>query len=880
VLLLGWATAGCDDDETAPACPPEYLGTDGDPYDLTVAPPVSCAFDCGDCTEPEQPYDCPAMRPWASMPHAAACGCWNGQYPTPIAGSCSASEPSGDALRKAGPQGEQTWVLPDGHIIAPAGVYASLDEEGLSGTFPMSLLAVPGTSLLLSSDGGIRDNALRLLDVELLMDGDDPSVAQVELSRPDSLFHGLAFIAPSTVLASGGGDGFVYAFELDADARTLVRDPDRDIDLGEGSNAAFGSARWYSGPLALSGDGTTLLVGPSTAAERIQVRSVAAESWGESVGKISIDSTSVFEIALDPADPNGQTFYATLWDGDEVVEIDLPSRKVTRSLAVGKNPEGLAFVDETFMAVASADQDRITLVDRQSWQAEAEVDLFAAGQPYGHAPTSLGFDPSRGWLYATLAGVNALAVVEVQVQAGSVTAAPVGRIPTAWWPTDVSVLGDGALVVLAGKGTGTGPSVQHYGYGSGPITSMMHGGVQYVPPPSAVELSAYTATAEGARQLAQTSGYPEVSCPSGAYDFPVPASPAEGPSEHIRHIVFIVRENKTYDAVFGDLEGTDGDADLVMAPGEMEEIWPNARLLARSFTNFDNFYTDAEQSVQGHVWTAYGRSTDFIERSWLTSWGRGTRAPTAGISVQGQPEEGSLFDALDRAGVPFSNMGEIIGIGGTSMDPRYPGLVTTIGKPDNEKACYIAGHARALCDLPGLIYAVMPNDHTFGGDAGAPHPGVMVAVNDEATGMVVDAVSRSPFWPGALVIVTEDDPQDGGDHVDVHRTLLFMASPWVKRGYVSKGHYDMSSVLKLIVTILGVPYPNEQIAQAAMPYDAFTATPDYTPYDYIPRGYDQPCNPYDTRAAAEAQSWDFAAVDEQPGIQKWIWRILHDKTYD
>ena len=119
----------------------------------------------------------------------------------------------------------------------------------------------------------------------------------------------------------------------------------------------------------------------------------------------------------------------------------------------------------------------------------------------------------------------------------------------------------------------------------------------------------------------------------------------------------------------------------------------------------------------------------------------------------------------------------------------------------------------------------------------------MIAVNDEATGMVVDALSHSPLWPKTLIVVTEDDPQNGADHVDVHRTILMMTSPWVKRGYVSSGHYDMASVHKLMLTILGVPYPNEEIASAPLPYDAFTSTPDYTPYDYEPRSYDKACNP-------------------------------------
>ncbi len=890
VLILLWPTAallvGCtrDDETAAPVgdCPPEYLGTDEDPRNIAWDIPRSCSFDCGDspCAEPETPYGCPAMGPWASLPHEAGCGCFDGQLPAVSTGQCSASEPSGEALRKAGPQGGQKWVLPDGHLIEPAGIYATLDEQDLEGTFPMSLVPIDGTSLVLSSDGGIRDNALRLLDVSVLASGADPTVAHVRFAKPSSLFYGVVWLPPDTALASGGGDGILYAFNVDTTQLTLSRDEARDIDLGGPTGSSFGDSRWYSSAVAVTADGTRALIGPSTAAKNIQVRSLETSTWGAELGSVGIPGESIFEIARDPYDPNGTTFYATDWDTNRVLEIDGANIDLTRHLPLGKNPEGIAFINERFMAVASSDTDSLTIIDRVVWEEHTVIEVQELAQPYGHGPTLLAYDDARDRLYATLSGVNAVAVFDVTVAGSTATVTAAGRIPTAWWPTAINVQDDGSLVVLAGKGTGTGPDTGFYEWSGGPITRLMHGGVQYVAVPSATELDTMTSTAEQARKLASTAGYPTVSCPSETYDFPVPESPEQGPSEQIKNVVFIIRENKTYDAVFGDLPGTDGDPSLVLAPGLTEQIWPNSRKLAQAYTNFDNFYTDAEQSVQGHIWTAFGRTTDFIERAWLTAWGRGTRAPMAGISDMGKPEEGSIFDVLDRAGVAYANMGEIIGVGQTPADPHYPGLFTAIGKPDTEKACYIAARARVLCDLPPLTYAVMPNDHTFGGDANSPHPGVMIAVNDEATGMVVDALSHSPLWPSTLVIITEDDPQDGGDHVDVHRTLLFMASPWVKRGYLSKGHYDMASVLKLIVTILGVSYPNEQVAQAPLPYDAFTATPDYTPYDYVPRKYGQPCNPAGTEAAAEAKNWDFSEIDDQPGIGRWVWRILHDRRYD
>jgi hypothetical protein len=339
-------------------------------------------------------------------------------------------------------------------------------------------------------------------------------------------------------------------------------------------------------------------------------------------------------------------------------------------------------------------------------------------------------------------------------------------------------------------------------------------------------------------------------------------------------VILVVRENKTYDGVFGDVAGADGDPKLIMASSEaiQAEIWPNARALVKTFVNFDNFYTDAEQSIQGHTWTVYGRTTDYMERTWLSIWGRGTRAVTTTITPQDMPEEQGVFTWFKKQQVGIEDMGEIIGNG--ELDPHYPGLVITQDRPDVDKACYMAGRIRLQCDLKPFTYALYPDDHTDGAQPGSAAPEVMIAVNDEATGMLVDAISHSPIWQDSLVIFTEDDPQDGGDHVDQHRSLLFMASPWVKRGYVSHGHYDMASVYRLIAHIYGIPYNNEMIATALLPFDAFTSTPDYAPFTYQTRKITAKCNPMTGAEADRARRWDFDDVDDQPGLSGQIMRMM------
>ena len=248
-----------------------------------------------------------------------------------------------------------------------------------------------------------------------------------------------------------------------------------------------------------------------------------------------------------------------------------------------------------------------------------------------------------------------------------------------------------------------------------------------------------------------------------------------------------------------------------------------------------------------------------------------------------RPPEGGIFEWLSRGKVDFQNMGELLDRGlGTDTRFGANGIVSTDNtRPDTLSACYFAGRARSTSDLATFSYVYLPNDHTFGGAAGKPNPAIMIAVNDEATGMLIAGLSHSPLWKSSLVVVVEDDPQDGGDHVDPHRTFAVFASPWVKRGYVSHTHFDIASLHKLFAHVLGLPYNNPTVADAPLPFDLFTSTPDFTPFDYAPRALtDASCNPSGTKAAEEAQQrgWDFSQPDEQPGLSAQVVRYLHDGT--
>jgi hypothetical protein len=269
----------------------------------------------------------------------------------------------------------------------------------------------------------------------------------------------------------------------------------------------------------------------------------------------------------------------------------------------------------------------------------------------------------------------------------------------------------------------------------------------------------------------------------------------------------------------------------------------------------------------------------------MAGYGRSSRpsdVTNGGVVDVGRPEEGSMFEWLGRNNITYDIFGEGVGLtdvyvpGHPPNDFRYPGgFLQNIGYPDHEKACYVGGRARILCDLGSVVFMTLTNDHTLGVSPDRPTPETMCAVNDEATGMMVEAISKSPFWSSSLIFITQDDTAQGGDHVDGHRTLLVVASPWVKRGYVSKTLIDISSMHKIIAHVLGLPYPNVIVQNAGLPLDMFTSTPDYTPFDHLPRSWPLACGGQASAMESKmADSWDVSDVDRSPGLDAQVGRWM------
>jgi len=892
LVLAACLLAGCGDDPGTSgeggAGGTTTTTTTVDPEEFLQAP-KSCAYVCPDedgCPEKTTPYVCPAMGAWDAIPHLETCPAFDGSTPEVVAGKCDVSEPTDAALARPGKdaQDPSKYVLPDGRTTHPAGATWAFDEPDILGGTTSGVVAVPGTPYVLAVDTGPDDHAVRAIDTTKIAGGESPVVSAVKFSPPSWLSSGIAFVAPDRVYVATAF-GAVQALKFDTATGLLTQDDASNLAL-----PVDAAKLWYASGVAATPDGKRLVV--SAVNEAVVVVfdiDPASPKYKTQIGSVDIGARESYGVYFDPLDATGTRAYVPVWGGRKVVEIGLDNPAnpaVLRTFETDQNPQGVAFLDARWMVVANDFGETLSVVDRVSGDV-TKVPVDFAPDLRGLDVAGVAFDAASSRLYTLLAGINAVAAYDVDLATSPPQFTLAGRLGTGWWPSGVVVQPDGSLVItnLRGRPLGVSEGPEHFGGADLPSGhTRMRGSVQLVAAPSAGDLSAGAAEVETLVSVADLPGYPQVDCPAGAMDFPVPPTNTMGASPQIERVIFVVRENKTFDSIFGDLPTVAGDPAYTLkeTTDDMEKVWPNLRDLARTFTVSDNFYNLAVQSTQGHQWTTYGRTTDFCERTWSAD---ARPVPLCGVGEVGRPEQGSVFDWIGAGGLRYDVLGEIVGAplvlpqDYTPVDGKYPGgPFQNITYNDVEKACHVAGRLRVACDLHSFVYMTLPNDHTVGVDPTNPTPETMCAINDEATGMLIDALSHSPDWPKTLVVITEDDPQQGGDHIDYHRTPLVMVSPWVKRGYVSKTHIDVASIHKLFAHIFGLPYPSVQVARAGLPLDAFTSTPDYTPYTYQPHKWPIACGGAASEAEARlTRSWDFNVPDAQDGLGEQVARWMRGK---
>ncbi len=519
------------------------------------------------------------------------------------------------------------------------------------------------------------------------------------------------------------------------------------------------------------------------------------------------------------------------------------------TIAVDLHPGALALAPGgKLLYVACTDADTIDVVDLARERVVARI---AVGLPQGSgaSPNALAVTPG-GTLYATLGAENAIA----EIRNGRLVA----RAPAGWYPDAIAV---GARTVFVANGRG----------------ESSHANPRFNPE-AAIDSSYVASQLVGSiRTLARTR-FGAASTAQVLADIPHPlATPAQtvvrahGP---IRHVIYVIKENRTYDQVLGDLRGANGDPHLAWFG---EKITPNQHAIARRFGIYDNTFADAQVSATGHSWSTAAFANDYAERFWPIDYGgRIDRYDFEDGAVASVPRNGYLWDDANRMHVAFRDYGEFVttpkshypvtthmpGLRG-KIDPRYPGFdlafsdEARIDEWQREFASYVAHH-----DLPPLEIIRLPNDHTWGTRAGVPTPQAYVAQNDLAFGRLVDVVSHSPYWRDTAIFAIEDDAQNGPDHVSDQRTTFFLASPYAAPG-VHHAHYTTSSVLHTIELILGLPPMSIYDAVAPPLYDGFTLAPDLAPYNVLPERINLTAtNAANAYGAAQSARMDFRHADQ------------------
>lgn len=554
------------------------------------------------------------------------------------------------------------------------------------------------------------------------------------------------------------------------------------------------------------------------------------------------------------------------------VSVIKDNGNVVKSIRVGLHPSSMVASHRgNLVYVANANSDTVSVIRTDTNEVVETILCRPEGRlPFGSGSNALALTSDGATLYVANGTNNCLAVVQLGTLARGITqdrAEPSrvkGLIPTGWYPGAVRLSPDDKKLFVANiKGVGSlsfqrqnekEPRAEEKGRNSHDHL----GSVSIIDVPDDVQLAKYTQTVNENNRLSYSlTGLdkPRADAP----ERPVPQR--HGEPSPIKHVIYVIKENRTYDQVFGDMKEGNGDPNLVMYG---EDVTPNHHALAREFTLFDNFYCSGVLSADGHQWVNEAYVTDYLEKS----FGGFTRSyPYEGSDPLAFASSGFLWDnALERKKT-FRNYGEFVKVtapkGATWTDmyneykngstripveakvnveslrpythPTYPGFVLSI--PDVYRAKLFIKELQEYEQkgtLPNLIYLFLPCDHTNGTRPNFPTPRAMVADNDLALGHVVEAVSKSKFWKDTCIFVVEDDPQNGFDHVDAHRTVAMVISPYTKRRFVDSTCYNQTGMVKTIELILGLPPMNQLDLSATAMRNCFQEKPDLTGYTAKP----------------------------------------------
>jgi DNA-binding beta-propeller fold protein YncE len=777
-------------------------------------------------------------------------------------------------VARAAPKRLLPGVRPDGSVqmpnqwsLRPAGKQLEL------GDFPVNLALHPSGRWLAALHAGYGEHEVQIVDVKL-----SRVVSRVNL---DQTFYGVCFAPDGKQLyASGGEYEVVHAFDFE----------DGLLSHHRRLQVAPVTSRFIPGGLAMSRDSKTLCV---------------AGTWGDAVCVLPVDDPDKKStIALGKNSypytcalaPDGKRLYVSLWNQATVAVVDLKEKSVVARWATEKHPTEMALTaDGKFLFVACANSTKVSVLDTEAGKPLETIacGLYPDTLP-GNTPNSLCLTPDGQMLFVANADANNLSVFNV-AEPGK--ARPLGFIPVGWYPTSVRYNPtDKRIYVANGRGTtpranpqGPNPNLPKNQTVRQYIASLYRGTLAMIDMPTPERMTEYSKAAYACSPLRKDLGITA----EAAADNPIPKR--LGDKSPIQHVIYIVKENRTYDQVFGDIKEGNGDPALCIFP---EKVTPNHHRLARQFVLLDNFYVEGEVSAQGHEWSMGAYCSDFVQKVWPLTY-RGSRLrKLPGYPAEGhvddiaRPAKGYIWDSCAEAGVSYRSYGEWVNNGKTANDPATASVKSLEGHfdpkfrgfdldyTDQKRADRFIEELNRFereGEMPRFTILRLPNDHTSGAKIGKPTPTAYVADNDLALGRVVEAVTKSKFWKDTAVFVVEDDAQNGSDHVDAHRTVALVISPYARRAAADSNLYSTSSMLRTMELILGLK-PMSQFDAAARPmYASFQAKPDLGGYTHVvPEADLDAKNVAGAWGAKQSEEFDLSKEDAADDLlfNEIIWRSV------
>ena len=770
--------------------------------------------------------------------------------------------PAGTQVDLPGMRPNALALSPDGKLLATSGLKREL------------VVIDPGTGKILQNVYMPSNNA-------------ESSVASISslilnANPKDKLsFTGLAFSPDGSRIYLSNVNGDIKVFGVDADKQVsplfsislpLANKPGCTNDIPTGiAVSADGKAIYVALNVgnklveleAASGDVLrTWAVGNAPYDVVLAGKKIYASNWG---GRIP-DASSV----VGPIGVNGTVRvdeHSVASEGSvSVIDLSANNGAVTSEIMTGRHACGLALSPNgKYLACANAGDDTVSVIDTRT---DKVVETICArqnpGDTFGAQPDALAFDRRGGKLFVCNGTQNAVAVFDFEPGSSKM----LGLIPVGWFPGGIVYDARRKMLDVANiKNITPEKERARKGHGTGFNTHQFYGSLSLVPVPSNRELARFTQTA-----LADLR-YPllaQAKLPARPDQQPVPVPERVGEPSVFQHVIYVIKENRTYDQVLGDAKQGNGNSDLCIYG---ERVTPNQHKFVNEFALLDNTYCSSILSADGHQWAVSSIATDYLERE-FAGWARsypGGGEPDGRDAMAYSPAGFIWTDAIEH-GKTVADFGEFTTdhhhwrnpgrrepnwtdmyrdfAGGSnnivySCEPDIEGLrscmVTNyvgfdLHVPDVFRASRFIEDLKkyeAANSMPNLDIVWLPDDHTSGTGFGNPTPAAQVADNDLAFGQIVDAVSHSIFWTNTCIIGIEDDPQDGWDHVSPYRTTAYVISPYTKRHAVIGTQYNHTSLVRTIELILGIPPMNQMDATATPMFDCFTSAPDFTPYDAV-----------------------------------------------